>query len=152
MATIRNRKAIAKALIDYNAFIGENAYDPTYIDMLVDEIEQEAIEARALEEQEVIEMPKLTKEALWAKHTNIPRVGVPGSDLNPARGIYLNYLKESNRNSIWSLKRFWRSATATQRGDAVEALGVTFDDVDWKISEWEEKFLQQNETFRPNPM
>ena len=81
----------------------------------------------------------MDKLALWAKHINIPRVGVPGSDLNPARGIYLNYLKESNNNSIWSLKRFWREATTTQRRDAVIALGVTYADVEGKIDELEKQ-------------
>ena len=163
----RRKSIIEQAFIDYSTFIGETAYDPTYIAMVVGDIERTAaeqeqleFEASAIEEQEaivmpIIEAPKpkakasirkmrtdkqlMDKLALWAKHINIPRVGVPGSDLNPARGIYLNYLKESNNNSIWSLKRFWREATTTQRRDAVIALGVTYADVEGKIDEWEKQ-------------
>lgn len=163
----RSRKAIIEqAFIDFNNFIGEEAYNPTYIAMVVGDIErtaaeqeQQEFEARAIEEQEAIELPaiaapkakakathteRMDVQALWAKHLNIRRrAGVAGSDLSPARGIYLNYCKESNARSIWSLKRFWREATVEQRSDAMVALGVGPAEIEGKITAWEKNFSRQ---------
>lgn len=170
MATRINNRSIAQAFMDYNTFIGETAYNPTYIAMVEGDIERTAaeqeqaeFEARAIEEQDAIEMPiidapkpkakprkmltekpRMDKATLWAKNPNIRcRAGVAGSDLNPARGIYLNYLKESNHSSIWRLKRFWREATTEQRNDALAALGAKHIDIERKIAKWEQKIAKQ---------